>query len=54
MGIIDLATERCARPSNREKLERAARLRVSAARLVRMADQMKQKATDLERSVSGV
>lgn len=52
MRVVDLAAERRSRPTNREKLERAARLRTSAARLVRMADDMKQKATDLERSVN--
>ena len=53
MAIVDLAKERAKRPTNRAMLEHAARLRVRAAALNRMIDEMKLKASDLERRATG-
>lgn len=51
MTVIEMPT-RESRAERNDRIQRAARLRVNAAKLVRMADQMKLKASQLEQRVS--
>lgn len=50
MNVIDLRARRLTRAERHQCLTKAARLRASAAKLLKMADEMKLKASDLERS----
>ena len=52
MSVIDLAERRLSEREKSERIQKAARLRTSAAKLNRMADDMKLKASDLERSAT--
>jgi hypothetical protein len=52
MNVIDLRARRLTRAERHQCLTKAARLRTSAAKLVKMADEMKLKASDLERSAA--